>query len=59
MATPRKVGGYVDRQELTRAIRANQQARRVTARMLEMVNERPGSGWMYPFLAQLGQHLWV
>jgi parvulin-like peptidyl-prolyl isomerase len=57
MATQRKVGGYVDRQELNRAIQANQNARQVTAKMLEMVNERRGMGWLYPLLARLGQHL--
>jgi hypothetical protein len=57
MATQRKIGGYVDRQELNRAMQANQNARRVATRMLEMVNERRGMGWLYPLLAQLGQHL--
>ncbi len=55
MATARSVGGYVDRQELNRAIRANQDARRVLARLLEMTELRRGAGWMYPLLAELAQ----
>jgi len=55
MATARSVGGYVDRQELNRAIRANQDARRLLAQLLEMTETRRGSGWMYPLLAELAQ----
>ena len=35
VATPRKVGGYVFRQELARAINANREARRAIGRLLD------------------------
>jgi len=54
VATPRKVGGYVDRQELNRAMRANKAARRVVSRIL---NERPGPARLSLLLAELAQHL--
>ena len=59
MATPRKIGGYVDRQELARAQRANKDARRMAKRILRETDARRGSGWLYPFLARLAQELAV
>ena len=54
MPTPLKVGGYVDRQELNRAMQANSAARRVLGRILE---ERPGTSQLVLLLAEIGQHL--
>lgn len=57
MATARKIGGYSDRYELNRAVRANKRARDVVAKLLEMAGARRGAGWIYPLLAALAQHL--
>lgn len=57
MTTARKVAGYIDRQELNRAIRANKAARRLLRQLLEQAEARRGSGWLYPVLAQLAQEL--
>lgn len=55
MATPRKVGGYADRYEINRAIRANRDARRTLGRILEIASNRRGSAWIYPLVADLAQ----
>ncbi len=55
MATPRKPGGHVDRQELNRAIRANKDARRLIRRILRETENHRGSGRPYPILARLAQ----
>ncbi len=53
MATPRKVGGYIFRQELARAIRANRSARLALGRILE----EPGPRLTALYLAQAAREL--
>ena len=51
MATPRKLHGYIYRQELARARAANTEARAYTARILD---ERPGPALAALYVAHIG-----
>jgi len=57
MATPRKPGGYIDRQELNRARRGILDAQRAARFILEHTQGRTGYGWLYPLLAELALSL--
>ena len=57
MTSPRKPGGYIDRAELNRAMRANKRARKLLKDLLRQADERRGGGWIYPVLARLAQEL--
>lgn len=49
-----KAEGYIDNQELTKAIKANQQARDLMRRILQ---ERPARGLLFEILAELAHEL--
>ncbi len=54
MATPKRIGGYIWRQEIVRARQAQRQARTFLQRILD---ERPGPALAAMYLAQIGSAL--
>ena len=55
--TKRKVGGYIYRQELARAIMANRAARRALAQIIDEVPGGIGQARLLLLLALVGNHL--